>query len=270
MIFEPMKIDDLRLVTLSQLAQGGPWELELAHDRPYGMLIWVTRGQGVALLDGQRSGVGLHNALYIPAHHLISLDLGRQGYGQALLIPPGSGIVWPDNLYHLRIREVGAQSEMTALFEAMGREQSAARPLCQSAIDAHGALMAIWLRRQLGTAPPPAPDTAARRLVHAYCNRLCGPNASLGTMAAHAQALDVTPTHLTRVCRAETGKTAATLLTERQLHAARNLLIATDVAVQDIARHLGFGSAAYFTRFIQRHSGQTPSALRRSARRQSK
>ena len=89
-------------------------------------------------------------------------------------------------------------------------------------------------------------------------------------MAAHAQALDVTPTHLTRVCRAETGKTAATLLTERQLHASRNLLAATDVAVQDIARHLGFGSAAYFTRFIQQHFGQTPSALRRSARRQSK
>ena len=84
-------------------------------------------------------------------------------------------------------------------------------------------------------------------------------------MAGHAAALGVSPTHLTRVCRAETGRTAAELLTERSLHAARSLLGATDVPVQDIARHLGFGSAAYFTRFIQHQTGRTPTALRRAA-----
>jgi AraC family transcriptional activator of pobA len=40
------------------------------------------------------------------------------------------------------------------------------------------------------------------------------------------------------------------------------LLEETKEPAQNIARFLGFGSAAYFTRFIQQHTGQTPSKLR--------
>ena len=89
--------------------------------------------------------------------------------------------------------------------------------------------------------------------------------ASGASMAEHAAALGVTPTHLTRVCRTETGRTAAALLTERLVHAAHSLLAGTDAPAQDIARHLGFGSAAYFTRFMQQHTGAAPTALRRTA-----
>lgn len=56
--------------------------------------------------------------------------------------------------------------------------------------------------------------------------------------------------------------TAADLLTGRLLHEARRLLSDTNVPAQDIARHLGFGSAAYFSRFIQKHTGKPPSAHR--------
>jgi AraC family transcriptional activator of pobA len=36
--------------------------------------------------------------------------------------------------------------------------------------------------------------------------------------------------------------------------------------MRDIAATLGFGSAAYFTRFITQHTGETPSRLRKQAR----
>ena len=85
------------------------------------------------------------------------------------------------------------------------------------------------------------------------------------TMADHADALRVTPTHLTRACKAATGKTAADLLTERILYEARVLLVTTRVPAQDIARFLGFGSAAYFTRFILHHTQSTPTGLRKAA-----
>ena len=81
-------------------------------------------------------------------------------------------------------------------------------------------------------------------------------------MADYATALGVTPTHLSRAVKAATGKTAADLLAERTLHAARALLMETDATAQSIAKFLGFGSAAYFTRFIQQHTGHTPSKLR--------
>jgi len=265
MPFDPNETDDLCLVTLAQLAKAGAWQLELAHDRAEHLLIWITKGQGVALLDGVRRGIGTHNALFIPARNLMAIELMRNGFGQALVIPDSANLALPQSVQHLRVRDVAAQAELTALFEAMGREQNAHRPLFHSAMRAYGDLMAVWLRRHLPEDPAPR-HSAARRLVIAYCERLVREYASGASMANHAEALGVTPTHLTRVCRAETGRTAATLLTERQLHAARRLLITTDVPVQDIARHLGFGSAAYFTRFIQQHTQKTPTALRKSVR----
>ena len=265
MPFDPSEMDDLRLVTLAQLAKAGPWQLELVHDRAEHLLIWITKGQGVALVDGARRGIGTHNALFVPARNLMAVELMRNGFGQALVIPDGAHLTLPKTVQHLRIRDVAAQAELTVLFEAMGREQNAQRPLYHSAMRAYGDLMAVWLRRHLPEEPAPR-HSAARRLVIAYCDRLVREYASGASMADHAEALGVTPTHLTRVCRAETGRTAAALLTERLLHAARQLLISTDVPVQDVARHLGFGSAAYFTRFIQQHTQKTPTALRKAIR----
>ncbi|MDK3020389.1 helix-turn-helix transcriptional regulator [Pseudodonghicola flavimaris] len=265
MPFDPSETTDLRLVTLAQLTQGGGWQLELAHDRAEHLLIWITRGQGVALLDGSRRGVGTHNALFIPARHLMALEMMRNGFGQALVIPPASGLTLPRSVQHLRIRDVASQSELTGLIDALGREQSGGRPLRHSAMRAYGELIAIWLRRHIDDLSEARPS-AAHRLVQAYCARLVDSYGSGAGMADIAQEMGVTPTHLTRVCRSETGRTAAALLTERILYAARRLLTATDTPVQDIARHLGFGSAAYFTRFIQQHTGHTPTALRRAAR----
>ena len=84
-------------------------------------------------------------------------------------------------------------------------------------------------------------------------------------MAQYAESLEVTPTHLSRAVKSATGKTAADILTERVVHEARHLLGTTEHSAQDIARHLGFGSAAYFTRFMQQHTGLTPSRLRATA-----
>ena len=263
MLYDPTEKANIQLVSLGQLMQAGSWQLALAHDRPEHLLIWITRGQGVALLNGARRGVGTHNALFIPARHLMALDPGRQGFGQALIFPTDTDLTLPQSVQHLRIRDVAAQKELSQLLEVLGREQNQQAPLYQSAVQAYSELTTIWLRRQMGASDMPEPrQTAAQRLVRAYCARLVTDFASGANMADYATALGVTPTHLTRVCRAETGLTAAALLTQRLLHAAQQLLSATQVPVQDIARHLGFGSAAYFTRFIQGHTGQSPTALR--------
>lgn len=256
----------IRLMSLAQLARRGTWQLELAHDRGENLLVWMTRGQGLAILDGARRGIGTHNAIFVPARNLMSFDIGRQGYGQALLIPDGTELILPHTVQHLRIRDVGTLNELTALLDALGREQNAMRSLRNSAVSAYADLISIWLRRQMRGPEMPSPRvSAARRLCRAYCAVLVTEFATGATMADHARTLGVTPTHLTRVCRSEMGKTAATLLNERILFEAQHLLISTNVAVQDIARHLGFGSAAYFTRYIQQHTGKSPTALRTAA-----
>lgn len=262
-----MSLPPIVIKPLSQVTLGQDWRLSLAHDRPEHVIIWITRGQGRLLLNGTRRGVGTHNALSIPPRTLFSLELGRQGSGMIALVPDGTDIRLPTGPRQLRLREVDAISELTGIFEAAHREITQARPLAQDAVDAHMALMSVWLRRQIAEPDHlPVDMNAAARLSARFCTRVALHHADGMTMADHAEALGVTATHLTRACKAATGRTAADLLTERILYAARVALLETTVPAQDIARHLGFGSAAYFTRFMQQHTGQTPTALRKATR----
>ncbi|WP_299692524.1 AraC family transcriptional regulator [uncultured Tateyamaria sp.] len=261
-----MALPPVQITTLAQMTGPQEWRLALAHERAEHLIIWITRGQGRLLMNGTRRGVGTHNAIVIPARTLFSLELGRQGMGQVALVPEGTDVRLPQTPRQLRLRDVAAINEINSLFEAAQREATQARPLAQDALDAHVALISVWVRRQIAMPDHlPVQMDAAARLTAAFCEGIVENYAQPMTMADHARALGVTPTHLSRACKASTGRTAAEVLTERTLYAARISLIESKVPIQDIARHLGFGSAAYFTRFIQQHTGKTPTALRQAA-----
>lgn len=219
------------------------------------------------MMDGNQRGFGSHSALFFPARSLWSAEFGRHCLGQALSIPVTAPVSMPDQPLHLRISEARDQARLNTLFEAMNQEQSGHPALWRRALQSYSELISILLRRLPPSGPlPPERPTAARRLVQSYCRRVSEYFDARTTMADHAAALNVTPTHLTRVCKSETGKTAAALLTERQLYAARHLLISTEFSIRDISERIGFGSPAYFTRFITQHTGKTPSSLRKASR----
>nr|WP_303626499.1 helix-turn-helix transcriptional regulator [Roseovarius sp. M141] len=237
----------------------------MPHSQTRHALIWITRGQARAAVGGLRRGIGAHNALVVPAGTLFSLDIGPGCYGQVCLIPPGGPALMQDEPEHLRIREAQAQGELTALLEAMMRETSQARPFADESAQALAIMISVWLRRALIGQDPVPRLTAAQRLVVAYAALVEQSHASGQPMAAYARDLGVTPTHLGRSCKACCGLTAADLLVQRTLHAARVLLEDGDDAIRHVAAQLGFGSAAYFSRFIQAHTGASPSTLRRKA-----
>ncbi|WP_425070835.1 helix-turn-helix domain-containing protein [Sagittula sp. S175] len=247
--------------------QSAPWRYNLAHDREDTTLLWITKGQGRVMIGGVLRGVSMHHALWLPAGTLFSVDL--QPGTQALFVhaAPGLGPREPHEPTVLRIRDSFAQAELTAEIDAMHRELQQKRALMQDALEARVRLMGIWLARQIdnGASEPPK-ETAAQRLARRFATALTRDFRTAQTMGDYAEALDVTPTHLSRTCKATCGKTAADLLTERKLHAARMALDSPKPPVQDVAKSLGFSSAAYFTRFVQTHTGKTPSALRNGAR----
>ena len=83
-------------------------------------------------------------------------------------------------------------------------------------------------------------------------------------MHDYAAELGVTPTHLSRVCNSACGRPASAILADRVHYEARRLLSETRTPVKDIARDLGFMSAAYFTRAFQKKTGKTPSGFRKT------
>ncbi len=239
------------------------WRSELPHSSSSHVFLWITRGQGRCVIEGIRHGLGVHNAVCIPAKTLFALDIGRQCFGTVCLIPTGSPILMPDQQMILRIRDVRVQGELTAILEAMQQESGKKHAFVDESLQAYASLLTIWLRRAMIDGPEESVAySAAQRLVIAFAALIERDFASGKTMSEYARLLGVTPTHLTRICRSCSGLTASELLTQRIVHASREFLAKTNHPANQIAAMLGFKSAAYFSRFVLRHTGHSPSALR--------
>lgn len=85
------------------------------------------------------------------------------------------------------------------------------------------------------------------------------------SLGAVAQAVGLTPGHLTTVVRERTGRTVGAWLTERRMAEARRLLVQTDRSVAQIGADVGYGDPGYFVRMFRRAHGTTPLRWRRAA-----
>jgi AraC-like DNA-binding protein len=249
------------------MAQGGKWRTEALRSYSRPLLLWVTRGQGRITVAGVTRGYGPHNAIFVPAGTMHGFDMLGQVLGQAIFFPRGVDLGLPADPLHLRLREATLQSEITALVDAMDRELQRGEPGMDRALFHHAGLIAVWLERHAlkaeASAPPQRPRAAAR-LAEAYTALLERDFRTGKGVADYAAALGVTPTHLTRVCNETCGRPAHGLLQDRVLYEARHLLKESTLPVKEIARTLGFTSAAYFTRAFQAQTGMTPTEFRGS------
>ena len=80
-----------------------------------------------------------------------------------------------------------------------------------------------------------------------------------------ADAVGLTPGHLTTAIGRRTGRTVQQWITERRMREARRLLADTDLTVGEIARRVGYREAGYFVRRFRAAHGVTPAAWRRRA-----
>ncbi len=255
-----------QVMSIQQWIGSEGWRAELPHSRGHHAMLWVTRGQGRAVIDGVLRGITVHTAVCIPAGTLVCLDLGKQSFGTVCTVPQHSPVLMPDQPTILRVRDALAQTELSALLETMQREQTAARPFIDEAMNAHATMLTVWLRRAIIDQRDDRMElSAAQRLTMAYTALIERDYTSGRPMAEYAKSLGVTPTHLTRACRTSAGMTASELLTQRTVYAMRDLLETTDHPANRIAAMLGFKSAAYFSRFVLQHTGMTPTALRKAA-----
>lgn len=78
----------------------------------------------------------------------------------------------------------------------------------------------------------------------------------------YADALCVTPKHLSALCRQATGQSAANLLKEKVITEAKVLLTGTHLPVSELSYRLGFYDVAHFSRWFKQAVGQAPSAYR--------
>lgn len=105
-------------------------------------------------------------------------------------------------------------------------------------------------------------DPAEQALVRMFrLAALQRPSARRG-VAWHARALGVSERQLSELVRRHTGATPGAVLRAGIADEAGRLLRTTDVPIHSIADRLGFSDPAYFSRFVRRELGWSPSAYR--------
>jgi AraC family transcriptional activator of pobA len=255
----------LRVVPLPRLTQGGRWRTEAMRSYGFPVLLWFTKGQGRITVAGVTRGFGSHNLVFLPPHTMHGFEMTSQVFGNAVFFPRDTELPLPEAPRHLRFREASDQAELNQLIDTLQREVERGLPVSDRAIHYHAGLLSVWLERKLLVhETPETPETAARRLSAAYSALVERDFHAGRTVADFAAELGVTPTHLTRSCNAACGRSAHELLADRIFFEARRLLRDTETPVKDIARDLGFASAAYFTRAFQKVTGATPTGFRRA------
>ena len=81
---------------------------------------------------------------------------------------------------------------------------------------------------------------------------------SVKSLGEYAKLLNVSQNHLNDTVRAVSGKTPGTLIRERIVKEASQLLIHTQLSIAEICFLFNFEDPSYFTRFFKRYTGMTP------------
>jgi len=83
------------------------------------------------------------------------------------------------------------------------------------------------------------------------------------TVSAYAQAMNLTPKHLSETVKKVTNHTALYFIQERLIHESQYLLIYTSLNIKQIASKLNFDTLSHFVRFFKKQTGVTPLLYRR-------
>ncbi|MDJ1008163.1 MAG: AraC family transcriptional regulator [Paracoccaceae bacterium] len=249
---------------LARLVHGGRWRVEAMRSYSRPVLIWFTRGSGRITINGATRGYGAHNAVFLPPGTMHGFDMLGQVLGFAVFLPADANLDWPEEPLHLRCREGRLQAELTGLIELLERASNGRDAHAPAELHHLAGLVSVWLKRRAAEAETDTGprERAADRLVAAYTALVERDFRRPRGVADYAADLGITPTHLSRACRATSGRSALALLIDRRLYEARRLLRDTDRPVQNIAADTGFGSPAYFSRAFRAETGASPSEFR--------
>lgn len=111
--------------------------------------------------------------------------------------------------------------------------------------------------------PEPGDDHGSLEPTMRWLRQRLGEQVSLADIASHAGTSART---LNRKFRAQAGTTPLQWLVRQRVHRAQELLETTDLSVEAIAGHCGFGTSMTMRQHFAKHIGTSPTAYRRTFR----
>ncbi|WP_425256535.1 helix-turn-helix domain-containing protein [Rubrivivax sp. RP6-9] len=268
-------VDALHCESIAARSRLHGWEIRPHRHEHLVQLLWLQRGTAEATLDGRVQALTGPALVTVPA-------LAAHGFRFA---PEVQGLVFTVQERHLQgllatapglaaallalrgwaLQRAGGQAQaVAAAARALRDELQADAAHRAAALDAGLLRLLVAAARTLPQAREAAHAVPERALAHVRRFRALveAQYRQQPALAALAAPLGITPTQLNRVCRQVLGRSALGVLHARLVLEAQRDLAYTAMSVKQIAIDLGFGDAAYFTRFFQRQTGCTPTAWR--------
>lgn len=260
-----------------------------SHTHDFLLLFYFERGGGSLRLGEREWPVEAGDAYIIAPGEVLGIGGGNDGLvgarGWRVFFPPealgdrapGSFLSW--RAHPLLFPFVGGaaggaqrlrvppeeQESWSERFSAMDLELSRRRDGYREAALAYLTLMLVEVSRLAADVVGDLrlQDEPLLAAVFGFIEERYGEPISLKEVA---QAVGLTPGHLTTVVGRKTGRTVLGWITERRMVEARRLLVETDLTAEEVGRRVGYGDAGYFARTFGRAHGVTPLGWRRAGR----
>ena len=243
------------------------WELAPHRHGRLHQVLWLQSGSGQAQIEGRMLPLGPMALINVAPGdvHAFRFEPGTQGFVVTLA----------DEMMDLLLAEAGDVRVLLG-HSFVGVDEgpaSALMPQVWAEFNGLGAARALVLRGLCATLLGLVARAAARSgllpgeagkpaLLQRFEALLEQHFREHWGVADYAQALSVSPTHLSRIVRVATGEPASALIEARLMREARRNLAYTHLRVATIAYGLGFADPAHFSRVFTRAAGVSPRAFR--------
>ncbi|PIE08044.1 MAG: AraC family transcriptional regulator [Rhodobacterales bacterium] len=246
------------------------WEFVPHRHARLHQVLAVAEGGGRATLDGETRALARGHVANVPAGcvHGFSFTPGTEGWVVTIPVEVlDEGLAEGEGLRPMLARphvfdstdEIAAT--IRAIFAAFdGRAFGRAHEL-----RARTALLAGLVARAIAEAGLPGAAATENTLQRRFETLVDAHYAEHLPVSTYAARLGVTPTHLTRVMRAATGRPATEVIRERIIREARRQLAYSTLSVAQIAYGLGYEDPAHFSRVFRRATGLSPTGFRRKS-----
>ena len=224
--------------------------------------LYLRAGEVLTDVGAEPFLVGEGQFLYIPSGLAFSIkyyngSLGYMGaFSSCILEAPHLGLLGRTGPVLIDIPE-DERGLVVSLAEKLVREQSAGRPsgrLLSCTLD----LLLSQMDSLVEAGPGHPRNTVCTRFLDMVFDR----SADIMRVSEYAGELGVSPNHLNRVVKGETGRSAGEWIGISRLALSKLLLRQSDMPVIDIASRAGFDDQSYFSRFFRKMTGMSPSEFR--------
>ena len=243
------------------------WELAPHRHARLHQILLISRGGGQVTIEGQRHRLRPMHLVNVPTGqvHGFSFRPGTDGFVVTFVsefldqvLAPSEGLARILGKPGLLRATAEMRNTVTGIFAEFGARHYARAHVLR----ALSALLLGLVARTLAAEQGPNARTRRADLLRRFEELLDAHVLDHWPVARYAEALKVTPTHLTRLTRETYGCPATHMIRDRMVREARRHLVYTNLSIAQIAYALRFEDPAYFSRIFTQATGQPPRAFR--------